>query len=213
MEAEFWQEVWTEGRTEFHRAKVHPVLQRYATPKMLHGKRVLVPLCGKSHDLIWLRTHAAQVIGVELIETAVAQFFADNKLTYTQPAPAQYVSDNLTLLNMDFFTVDQALVGSLDLVYDRAALIALPPDLRLRYIDHLNTLLPLGAQQLVVTLEYHFQREGPPWSIAPAQVQQYYQAHYAIEQLETHITNDLRISNQSEQDTLTEHVFLLTRIR
>jgi thiopurine S-methyltransferase len=56
-------------------------------------------------------------------------------------------------------------------VYDRAALIALPPDLRLRYRDTVYASLPAGCQGLLITLEYpQAEKAGPPFSVEQAEV-------------------------------------------
>ena len=81
MDAEFWLERWREGRTHFHQTRITPLLQKYwptlAVPK---GGRVLVPLAGKSLDMVWLAAQGHAVLGVELSQLAVDQFFEENEL-------------------------------------------------------------------------------------------------------------------------------------
>ena len=86
MEAQFWIDSWNFGgaKTSFHRRDIHPYLLKHFPPATLAGKRVLVPLCGKTLDLLYFREHAAQVTGVELVEKAVLQFFAEHDLPFVQ---------------------------------------------------------------------------------------------------------------------------------
>ena len=215
MEAEFWLDSWErEGSCiGFHRKDIHPYVQAYAPAELLRGKRVLVPLCGKTNDLMWFRQHAAHVVGVELVQKAIRQFFSEQNLPYEQPEEARYEAERLTILNRDFFSLSVDDVGPIDLVYDRAALVALPLELRLRYIRKLNELVPAGSQQLLITLEYAPTLAEPPFSIAPDEVADYYGADYAIDHVEQPELPQHGMVRKFNLDFLKEHAFLLTRNR
>ena len=74
MHAEFWQARWARSEIGFHLPEVNPYLQQYWPALGLpEGARVLVPLCGKSLDLVWLVEQGHAVIGVELAERAVQE--------------------------------------------------------------------------------------------------------------------------------------------
>ena len=60
-----WIERWQIGRTGWHEPQGNASLKRYWD---LTGRRVLVPLCGKSADLLWLESQGNSVTGVELSE-------------------------------------------------------------------------------------------------------------------------------------------------
>jgi len=76
MQADFWQKRWERDQIGFHLAEVNPYLQQYWPALGLAAQtRVLVPLCGKSLDLIWLADQGFEVLGIELAEKAVEDFF------------------------------------------------------------------------------------------------------------------------------------------
>lgn len=183
MEAAFWQNLWDIGYTSFHRKDVHPYALRHATPEFLQGKRVLVPLCGKTNDMLWFRDHAAHVIGIELVEKGIEEFFSNNRLPYRKQGN-RYEAEGLTILHADMFEVTREDVGQIDFVYDRASLVALPLEMRLRYLDKIRDLMPVGAQKMVITLEYDPFLPEPPFSITTPEMHAYYAADHEIAHLE-----------------------------
>ena len=56
---EMWLERWQEGRTGWHEDTGNESLMRHWR---VTGRRVLVPLCGKTPDMRWLADHGNQVI-------------------------------------------------------------------------------------------------------------------------------------------------------
>lgn len=180
-----WLARWRDGRIGFHEGQPNEFLVRHRA--QLTGRRVLVPLCGKAEDLAFLAAQGHEVLGVELAEQAVREFFADHALVpaLTSHGPfVAYRAGAITLLVGDIFGLTLELAGSLDGLYDRAALIALPPALRPRYVALLRTLLPAGAPGLVVTMEYEqAQMAGPPFAVLEAELRALY-AGYAIELLD-----------------------------
>jgi thiopurine S-methyltransferase len=173
MQPEFWKSRWNEGKIGFHEGAPNAFLARHAL-RIVDRRRVLVPLCGKTEDLAFLAAHNHEVIGIELVEDAVRAFFAEHGVTpeITRSGPiATYIAGAITILAGDLFRVTEADVGAIDAIYDRAALIALPADMRRRYVEHLHMLVPARTQSLLVTLEYpQDKREGPPFSVPEAEV-------------------------------------------
>lgn len=212
MQTQFWIDSWNIGgaKTSFHRTDVHPYVLKYFPPTRLRGKRVLVPLCGKTVDLVYFRAHAAQVIGVELVDKAIQQFFAEQQLPYVRRED-RYEAERLTIIHSNFLSLSQADVGHIDLVYDRAALVALPRLMRLRYVQKINTVLPVGGQQFVNTLEYAPTLDEPPFSVTAAEVRQYYGAHYHILHLEQPLLPQHGMVQKFGLQFLKEHGFLLTK--
>ncbi|MEI8259088.1 MAG: thiopurine S-methyltransferase [Deltaproteobacteria bacterium] len=177
MNHDFWESRWREGRIGFHEGAPNAFLnERVAL--LGAARRVLVPLCGKSEDLAFLAAHGHAVVGVELVEDAVRAFFAERGLTptvTTRGALTEYAHGPITLLAGDFFATTRELLGPVDALYDRAALIALPEAMRVRYVAHLRALLPSGADGLVVTIEYPQEAmAGPPFSVPEAEVRRHY---------------------------------------
>jgi thiopurine S-methyltransferase len=177
MKAEYWLERWQQGRIGFHLDDANPRLVEHHRV-LAEAIRVLVPLCGKSADLEWLVVHGFEVVGIELSELAAQAFFGERGLTpqrREQGAFVAYQHGGVTILVGDFFAAAAAELGHFDGAYDRAAMIALPPDLRARYTAHLQTLLAPKAKLLLVTL--HFDAPGgPPFSVSPDEVLSSYAA-------------------------------------
>jgi thiopurine S-methyltransferase len=186
MDAEFWLERWREGRTHFHQTRVTPLLERFwPTLDFAPGSRVLVPLCGKSLDMLWLAQRGLQVLGVELSPLAVEQFFDEQKLTPQVRRSAMgdhYTAGNIEIICGDMFAVDAATLHDCAGVFDRAALVALPPDMRPPYVRHVYGQLPAHYQGLLVTLDYpQEQMNGPPFCVDDAEVQTLYAGHSVAE--------------------------------
>ena len=60
MEAEFWRNRWIDDQIGWHQESTNGLLIEYWTQvtRGIQG-RVLVPLCGKSSDMVWLATYVA----------------------------------------------------------------------------------------------------------------------------------------------------------
>lgn len=147
----------------------------------------MVPLCGKSLDIHWLLAQGYRVSGVELSELAVGQLFDELQL---QPeirpdgALLRYHAGPLTVWQGDFFGLAADQLGQVDLVYDRAALIALPPALRSAYAQQLVRITG-AAPQLLVVLEYpQAQMDGPPFSVGQVEIAQHYHTHFRCHPLD-----------------------------
>ncbi len=182
MDANFWLTRWQEGRTGFHQDTVMPLLQKHwPSLPLAKDSRVLVPLCGKSLDMIWLAAQGHHVLGVELSPLAVEQFFHENRLRPTvheSPMGRRHTAGNIEILCGDIFALDDATLAACDGVYDRAALIALPRDMRPSYVQHVYARLPPRYRGLLITLDYLQERmDGPPFSVDDAEVQALFAPH------------------------------------
>ncbi|WP_353151750.1 thiopurine S-methyltransferase [Pollutimonas bauzanensis] len=186
MDADFWLERWRDGRTFFHQNRVTPLLQKYWPSLSLpSGSGVLVPLCGKSLDMVWLAEQGHYVLGVELSQLAVDQFFTENNLqpqVHESPLGRHHVAGNIELICGDIFALDAATLAKCTGVYDRAALVALPPEMRERYVQHVYGQMPNDYRGLLLTLDYiQEQMEGPPFSVHEAEVLSLYGDHTLVE--------------------------------
>ena len=189
MEPEFWRERWARNQIGFHLPEVNPYLQRHWPRLALaDGAKVLVPLCGKSLDLMWLASLGHRVMGVELSEQAVEAFFSEQGVTprvSRQGAFKVYQADLIELWCGDFFALGADALMGCTALYDRAALIALPPLMRVQYAEHLNNLLGSGCQGLLITLDYdQAQKAGPPFAVTDEEVKVLFGAHWTLNVLE-----------------------------
>jgi thiopurine S-methyltransferase len=173
MDAAFWFTRWQQGRIGFHEGAPNDFLVNNLD-RLAGYRRVLVPLCGKAEDLAFLASHGHEVVGVELVEHAVQQFFLEHQATPVvseRSGMRHYAAGAIEIFVGDFFAATAELIGSIDAIYDRAALVALPPDMRARYADHLRRITPAAQRELLVSLEYPPDAEqGPPFSVPEAEV-------------------------------------------
>ena len=181
---QFWHGRWATGTIGFHEGTPNTLLVRhFETLSLAPGSRVFLPLCGKTRDAAWLLSNDYAVTGAELSRTAIEQLFADLNLTpdVTERGDiAHYRAERIDMFVGNVFDVTRAMIGAVDAVYDRAALVALPDDLRPRYTTHV-TELAMSAPQLVITFEYDPDRmDGPPFSVEETHLRQYYGDRYGL---------------------------------
>ncbi len=189
MEPKFWQERWARNQIGFHLPEVNPYLQRHwSRLNLTEGARVLVPLCGKSLDLMWLANQGLRVVGVELSEQAVEAFFSEQNLTpriSQQGVFKVFQADLIEIWCGDFFALEAEILADCSALYDRAALIALPPLMRAQYAERLNSVLQSGCQGLLITLDYEqTQKAGPPFAVPDEEVNILLGARWGLEVLQ-----------------------------
>ena len=179
---DFWHEMWTSNHIGFHQNEVSPFLQKYWTQS---NGSVFVPLCGKTKDMVWLAENNHDVVGVEFNEIAVRDFFQENNLheyqREQQEQSAVYHHSKYKIYCGDFFNLP-----TLDTkyIFDRAALVALSQELRKRYVEKLQQIVPQCVEILLITYEYPQQQmPGPPFSISQEMVHELYKGKH-VEKLE-----------------------------
>ena len=126
-------------------AGVGSVAQGSAADPQVAGSEVLVPLCGKSRDKLWLASAGHTVMGVELSPIAVDHFFKEHGLQAEVRTEGPFTikqSGPITIWCGDFFALPAAAVERVAAVYDRASLVAFPPALQSRYVRKLADTLP-----------------------------------------------------------------------
>lgn len=216
MKAEFWHERWEKNQIGFHQSGINMHLQVFWGRLMVaQGATVFVPLCGKSRDMLWLRSQGYQVLGVELNPIAVRDFFAENDL---KPEVSQHgelerwQADGIVIFCGDFFALQPTDVAECSAVFDRAALIALPPEMRPDYIRHMRQLFPNKLAKLLITLEYDQSiANGPPFSVPEAEVRGYFAEGQQIELVRTEdALDDLPGLKKRGVPAVDENVWLLT---
>ncbi len=193
MEHSFWHSKWQKNEIGFHEPEGNSLLVKYAntllgnTVAKNRGKRIFVPLCGKTRDIHWLLSQGADVVAAELSEVAIEQLFAELNVIPTVTTSAKgkvYSYDNLTVHVGDIFQLNQDDLGIVNGVYDRAALVALPSPMREKYARHLVT-ITRHAPQLIISFEYdQTSMAGPPFSVSEDTVVALYAPQYYIQLLE-----------------------------
>ncbi|MFC5578598.1 thiopurine S-methyltransferase [Lysobacter niabensis] len=189
MDPDFWHQRWHDNQIGFHQDKPTPLLvKHWPAIGMPMGAKVFVPLAGKSLDMVWFASQGYRVLGVELSPEAIRQFISEHGVVpevRESRYGTHYLAGAVELVCGDVFSLDADALADYSAVFDRAALIALPPELRQRYVSEVYSLLPQGCRGLLITLEYpQHEKQGPPFSVTEAEVRELYSRDWSVEVLE-----------------------------
>lgn len=184
MDSNFWHQLWESNDIGFHQRAVNPLLAEYFNALSLaDGCRLFIPLCGKTLDIAWLLSKGYRVAGAELNKPAVEQLFSELGV---EPRISKlgkldcYSAENIDIFVGDIFNLSAEILGDVDAIYDRAALVALPEVMRKQYRSHLLEITHV-APQLLLTFEYdQTLMEGPPFSISANDIKRYYSDIYTL---------------------------------
>lgn len=229
MEIDFWLERWDKNETGFHQQTINPYLSYFygkkgPTVEQREKLKVFVPLCGKSKDMLWLSQNNYRVFGVECSEKAVKDFFEENALNYKFARKDQHAlymtsdmdSDRLAPIEVfqgDFFALQKENFDDVTDIFDRAALVAMPQDMRERYAKKMAELQKPGIRTLLVTLSYdQSDMDGPPFSVSDENVIDLYANDFSVEKLcYKEIIHDEPGFRNRGLTSLTETVYKLVR--
>ena len=189
MNPEFWHKKWADREIGFHLSEANPSLvKHFGELKLPKNAHVFVPLCGKTLDIAWLLSMGCRVSGIELSEIAIKELFEELNISpnrSTNGSLTLYQTGNLSIYQGDLFALTKAQLESVDAIYDRAALVALPQDMRSRYTQHLVSITDAAAQ-LLISFEYDQSlMSGPPFSVTQHEIQQHYNSLYDVILLES----------------------------
>ncbi len=215
MDTQFWITAWNEGRTSFHQKDYHEKLLEYfpqLNPEK--GQKVLVPLCGKTKDLLWLQSLGLHVHGIELYDQAIEAFFKENGLSAPQKTQDQdfvhYIHGNIVLSCGDFFQLGEK--DAYDFIYDRGSLVALPLSTRKRYAQTITHCLRIGGKYLLIVYEYDQSKlEGPPFSVDANEIHALYEDRFTVKLMESKKPSK-EGPRLSSLDTLKQKVYILEKI-
>ena len=209
---EYWHNRWDKEQTGWHRDVFNDLLEKY-WPEINPVKdgEVLVPLCGKSLDMLWLAEQGYNVVGLEMVEQAVQAFFEENKLETVSNEIGKHIkysSPPFTIFQGDLFDLEAGVVQA-DAWYDRAAMVALPNSLREDYVKQICQQTKPGASGLLITFAYpQEQMDGPPFALHDEDVFGFFTDGFEVECLE-------KIDLEDEKDRglskVTSTVFKITR--
>ena len=173
--SEFWQEGWDKGFTGFHQSEYNQAMIDYFNDLDLNRKTVLIPLCGKSLDMIYLANKGAKVIGVEVVKDPVEQFFKENEIDFNLVDSVYTSKDRkIEVHNKDFFEIND--LGKIDFLYDRASNVALPVCMREeKYYPTIKRLIQEETKTLLITMDHDGSRDfGPPYAINKEETKEHY---------------------------------------
>jgi thiopurine S-methyltransferase len=216
MQQTFWLERWELNQIGFHNQQTnHHLKQNWSLLNQPTGSVIFVPFCGKSKDMLWLRDQGYQVIGVELSPLAVEAFFIENELPVKivqQDKFKVFETDNIRIYCGDFFDLMPHDLLTVNAVYDRASLVALPPAMRLDYSVKMRQLLRTGTQMLLVAFEYlQHEMQGPPFSVHETEVSELYGNWCDIKLLYSEDIYDQELHfREKELSRIQEEIYILS---
>jgi thiopurine S-methyltransferase len=189
MEAEFWRQKWREDRQGWRQLEANPMLVRnLGALRLSVGARIFVPLCGDSVDVLWLLNRGFRVVGAELVEDAVRRLFEgpEGEPDISEAGRLKnFAGERLEVFVGDLFDLGNEALGPVDAVYDRAALVALPPETRAAYAAHVAR-ITAKARQLLIAFDYdQFVMAGPPFSVSETEVRALYEGGFSVDGLES----------------------------
>ena len=189
-----WLERWRKGTTGWHRSDINPqLIENINHLSEARTQKIFVPLCGASLDMKYLVDQGFHVVGVELSSLAIDRFFNENQIEYKVSKVEEfdlYQGKNIEIYCGDFFKLKKDYLYDASCVYDRAALIALNPDLQKKYVGHLKEILPNSAKILLLTMFYpQNEMEGPPFSVGDNNVEDLFSESNEIKKISSQNEN------------------------
>ena len=183
-----WLDRWKKGTTGWHRSDINPeLIENINQLAKVRPQKIFVPLCGASLDMKYLINQGFYVVGVELSPLAIDRFFKENQIEYKVSKVEGfnlYQGKNIEIYCGDFFKLKKNYLYDASCVYDRAALIALNPDLQKKYVVHLKEILPNSSKILLLTMFYpQNEMEGPPYSVGDDDVEDLFSESKAIKKI------------------------------
>lgn len=214
MKDKFWLDKWEQQNIGFHRTEVNDKIVNNLSKLNLNvGDTVLVPLCGKTLDMFWLSEQGFKVVGIELSVIAIRDFFSEHAIECkmeTSEKYTKYYSDNISLYCGDIFEISKSDIGEIHAIYDRAATIALPAEIRPKYISHMIDLSNNKLNILMVLIEYdQSEADGPPFCVTDEEIQRSFSG-FSCEKISKKDINDLPPRFQNITNGVFEKVFYIS---
>nr|XP_038029949.1 thiopurine S-methyltransferase isoform X2 [Anas platyrhynchos] len=170
LTAQEWLHKWETGTAAFHKEHGHPLLEKYLDVLLSgrSGLRIFFPLCGKAVDMKRLADLGHSIVGVDISEQALKEFFADQGLSYCEePVPGIAGAKKL-----------QSTSGNICLyccsIYDLSS-----------YASLMISLMEKNSSYLLVTVLYDPNKhKGPPFYVPESEVKSLFGNHCEIKLLE-----------------------------
>ena len=220
QQSDYWIQQWRDNKINFHQNSFEPFLEKHF-PEM-KPTTVLIPMCGKSKDILFFAQRGHQVIGVEVSELACDAFFSENGIKYTTENIEYfkiYKSKYVTIYCGDFFKVKPEFLNAVSFIYDRAALIALPKETRKNYVVRLLALCSnssaITKTILLISLEHTAkERTGPPFSVDKVEIQSLYGSSFEVREVDSNEDKIISETHKGFRSAIVlERVYLLNQKR
>jgi len=172
--ADFWEMRYQSGTTHWDLGIAAPAfVDLLASPQALPPGQTAVLGCGRGHDALLFAQKGFEVLGFDFAPSAIAE---------AQSNAAQ-LGSTAQFQQRDIFTLGDTFAQDFDYVVEHTCFCAIDPSQRSTYVQLVHTLLkPSGW--LIGIFFTHDRPGGPPFGIAPAEVQQQFSPLFEIHTLQ-----------------------------
>jgi len=170
---EDWQDHYDSNDLGWDLGQVAPPFVELREKGKLPLGKVLVPGCGRGHEVIFLAENGFEVTGIDFSEGAVT--YLGNALK----------KRNLKgrVLHQDFFSLDDTHDGVYDLVIEQTFFCAISPRQRQDYVLKVSRMLKPGG--MLVGLFYHTDKQGgPPYNTTREDIETHFSEKFEIQELD-----------------------------
>jgi len=186
-----WIKAWDADYVPFHKQAPHTGLLKHETLLLPKLSSVFIPLCGKTVDMKYLSDKGHKVVGLEISEKGILEFFKDNELSYSRKRHSTLPFDvfqadgaDITIYMGDMFEATSQLLGTFDAIWDRASYISINVDERPKYRGIMATLLKPEGIWLLNCYEYDLSKyRGRPNSIEEDEIMQTFRDQFKVKKL------------------------------
>jgi hypothetical protein len=154
LPGEYWDQRYALGETDWDKGAPSPGLVDFLRLDAHVPGRVLVPGCGRGHDVRTLAQAGFDATGLDVAAVPVRDA--------TELARAAGLS-NATFMHGDFFRADPAWRGRFDWMFEHTFFCAIDPTLRDQYVEQASNLLRQDGHLLGVFYNIQPEDEGPPF--------------------------------------------------
>jgi len=146
--AERWEERYRSGKTGWDRGQVSPALEGWIAAGLIPSGRILVPGCGRGHEVCYLAAQAHDVTAVDIAPSAIA--------AVREKLDEGHCSAHLIQADLLEWEPDMPF----DAIYEQTSLCALDPPDWPEYARRLATWLKPGGRLFALFMQTG--REGGP---------------------------------------------------
>ncbi|XP_077209166.1 thiopurine S-methyltransferase [Paroedura picta] len=196
-----WLKKWQMRHIGFHNEQEHGLLKKHLDIFLSgrSGLKIFFPLCGKTVEMKWLADMGHHIVGVEISETALKEFFTEQNLSYSEETVPEIpgaklmkdTSGNISLYCCSIYDLTSSVAGKFDAIWDRGSLVAINPCDRERYANLMLSLMNQKCCYLLVTVSYDPSKHpGPPFYIPDSELKKLFGQRCDIKLLDK--TDDLK---------------------
>jgi SAM-dependent methyltransferase len=170
---EDWQRHYEENDLGWDLGQVAPPFVKLWQEEKLPLGKVLVPGCGRGHEVVFLAENGFDVTAID---------FSSGAVTYLKNALKKRNLEG-RILHQDFFSLDESHEGVYDLVLEQTFFCAISPKQRRDYVLNVSRILKPGG--ILVGLFYHTDEQGgPPYNTTREDIEMHFSKKFEIQELD-----------------------------